>query len=209
MQGSHRLVNFLYSDKSSVPYYNQNAQIFYERTINADLSAGYNRFLALLEPPAKILDVGCGVGRDARYFEGLGYHVTAFDGSEEMVKFANQLLKEPAKLMFFEDMEFNNEFDGVWAAASLIHVPDNELPGILHRIHRALKPGGIFFATFKHGEGSHMQDGRTFYYMTEEPIRRYLGDQFEVIDIWTTEDLSSKVAHSPNKMWLNVLARKN
>ncbi|MDP1975918.1 MAG: class I SAM-dependent methyltransferase, partial [Alphaproteobacteria bacterium] len=84
------------------------------------------RFLAQLPLSSKILDAGCGVGRDAHVFENLGHKVTAFDGSFEMVKLANQILKEPAKLMLFQDIDFSEEFDGVWAVASLIHVPKHQ-----------------------------------------------------------------------------------
>lgn len=193
---------------SSIAYYNKNAQIFYERTINGCASELRERFLAQLKPSVRILDVGCGVGSEARFFEELGHHITAFDGSEEMIKLANQILKEPASLMFFQDMNFSEEFDGIWAAASLIHVPTHELKDVINRICRALKPGGIFFANFKHGEGEYTQEERTFYYMTETSLRYYLADQFKIIDIWTTEDHSSNFAHSPDKMWLNMLARK-
>lgn len=114
---------------SSVVYYNKNASIFYERTINANFSSLYDQFLNHLNPSARILDVGCGVGRDAHFFEKRGHPVTAFDGSKEMVNFANKILKEPAKVMLFEEMDFSEEFEGVWAAASLIHVPHDELKG--------------------------------------------------------------------------------
>lgn len=110
--------------------------------------------------------------------------------------------------MRFQEMNFSEEFDGIWAAASLIHVPKSELKDVMSRIGRALKPKGIFFVNFKHGEGEYTQEERTFYYMTEVSLRPYLADQFEIIDTWTTEDLSSIFAHSPDKLWLNVLARK-
>lgn len=194
---------------NSINYYNNNAQIFYERTINSGMSSNYEKFTPLLKPSAKILDAGCGVGRDTRFFESLGYKVTAFDGSEEMIKLANQIISEPAKLMLFKDMKFCEEFDGVWAAASLIHVPNEELEEAILSIHKALKPDGVFFATFKHGEGQHTQEGRTFYYMKEQVIKEHLSNFFEVIDIWKTKDSTANVAHSPDKMWLNVLAKKS
>ena len=194
---------------SSISYYNKNAELFYKRTINSDMSENYQKFLFRLKPlPSTILDLGCGVGRDARYFENLGYDVTAIDGAEEMVCFANEILKKPARLMLFREMNFTNEFDGIWAAASLIHIPEEELEDVIYRIDRALKPSGIFFATFKHGKGEYTQEGRTFYYMTEESIRKYLAEGFEFIDVWKTEDKTSSIAHSPDKMWLNILVRK-
>jgi len=193
---------------SSIPYYDKNAQAFHDRTINANMSESHDLFLELMVPSGNILDVGCGVGRDAHYFEKHGYAVSAFDGSVEMVRLANQILKNPAKQMFFDEMDFTEEFDGAWAAASLIHVPNKELTDIIKHIHKALKPGGIFLASFKHGDGEFTHEERTFYYMTDSGIRPYLEGLFEVIKIWTTEDRTSKVAPSPDKKWLNVLVRK-
>jgi SAM-dependent methyltransferase len=194
---------------SSIPYYEKNARLFYERSINVDQSALHKRFLEQLNPSVGILDVGCGVGRDARIFEELGHHVTALDGSQKMVDFASQILKEPARVMLYEDMDFSEEFDGVWAAAALIHVSPHDLKDVLNRIYRALKPGGILFANFMHGKGEYTSEERTFYYMTEDSLRHYLEGQFNLIDVWTTEARSSKFAHSPDKMWLNVLAKKH
>lgn len=193
---------------SSIAYYNKNAQLYSERTVNGCRLEFRERFLAQLKPGIKILDVGCGAGREAHFFEELGFDVTAFDGSEEMIKLARQILKKPPFLMRFQDMNFSEEFDGIWAAASLIHVPPHELKDIISRIGRALKPEGIFFANFKHGEGEYTQEERTFYYMTEESLRPYLTDQFKIIDIWTAENRSSHFAYSPDKLWLNVLGKK-
>jgi SAM-dependent methyltransferase len=198
---------------TSIPFYNQNAELFYQRVANPskNLASYYERFLPQLRPSSRVLDVGCGIGRDSQYFESLGHDVTAIDGSEEMVEFSNKILKKPAKLMLFEEMDFREEFDGVWATAAFIHVPGNELLDVLVRVHKALKPGGLFFFNFKHGQGEYIDplERRTFYYMTEDPLRGYLNGIFEVIDIWRTDDFSSSVAHSPDKMWLNALVRKN
>lgn len=149
---------------SSIGYYDKNAQTFYERTINADMSQCYDRFLQYLKPSGHILEMGCGVGRDALFFENLGYLVTAFDGSQAMVDFANKILKNPAKQMLFQEINFSEEFDGAWAAAALIHVPHNELSHVLTLIHQALKPNGVLLATFKHGEGQFTHEERTLLY---------------------------------------------
>lgn len=110
----------------------------------------------------------------------------------------------------FSEVDFVGRVDAVWSTASLIHVPREELGDILDRVSRVLKPEGIFFLNFKHGTGEYTDsvEKRTFYYMTREPIQTYLAEGFDIIEIWTTEDFSSCVAHSPDKMWLNILARK-
>ncbi|WP_085065632.1 class I SAM-dependent methyltransferase [Rickettsia peacockii] len=78
-------INILIVGKN-IQYYNNNAQEFYSRTINADLSDNYKAFTSYLPEQAHILDAGCGVGRDTKYFLSQRYQVTAFDGSTEMVK---------------------------------------------------------------------------------------------------------------------------
>lgn len=198
---------------TSIPFYNKNAELFAQRVAvpSKNLASYYERFLPPLAPSSKILDIGCGIGRDSKHFEDLGHLAFAIDGSEEMVLAANKILKNPARLMLFEELNFNEEFDAIWAAAAFIHVPGNELSDVLDKAFNALKPGGLFFFNFKHGQGEYTDpvEGRTFYYMTEQPIRRYLEKYNpEIIDIWTTDDFSSSVAHSPDKKWLNILIRK-
>lgn len=169
--------------EETLGYYNQNSAIFYERTINVDFSPYYNKFLPFIPDGGSILDVGCGVGRDAHYFEKLDYKVLAIDGSEEMVRLSNEILSRPAERVLFQDISYHEEFDGVWAAASLIHVPDHELQEILGKLHTSLKQGGVLLATFKHGSGHYTQEGRTFYYMREDVLRPKLEGMFEVLDV--------------------------
>ncbi len=99
----------------TIAYYNNHAQAFYDRTIHADLANSYKLFLKYLPEKSHILDGGCGVGRDAKYFSNHGYTVTAFDASEAMVKLAIQETKLPVLLSTFEEINFQETFDGVWA----------------------------------------------------------------------------------------------
>ncbi|MGI4852268.1 MAG: class I SAM-dependent methyltransferase [Janthinobacterium lividum] len=189
----------------STAYYDKNAQIFYDRTIHADMSQNQNLFLAHLKSKAKILDIGCGVGRDAYFFEQQGYDVLAFDGSQEMVNRANQILKQPAKHMFFNDINFDQEFEGAWAAASLLHVPNDYLKDIFAKIYSALKPKGIFFMSFKQGEGELKQEGRTFYYQTQESLAPHFNSLFAIVEIWTKKDTCT---FRSEQTWLNILLKK-
>ena len=159
---------------ASIAFYDEKAQVFYDRvsTPSKNLASYYERFIPLLSPRSSILDLGCGIGRDSQYFESLGHCVTAIDGSKEMVRFANAILRVPARIMLFSEVDFVNSFDAVWSTAALIHVPSEELGDIIGRVHRALKPAGIFFLNFKHGVGEYTDpiEKRTFFYMTREPI---------------------------------------
>lgn len=133
----------------TINYYNNNAQSFYRRTIGAELSESYDAFLKYLPYKAHILDAGCGVGRDSKYFFNKGYSVTAFDASREMVALASQETGLNVLHLCFEDLVFQNEFDGVWAQASLLHIPYHETRVVYEKIYRALKPQGFFFASYK------------------------------------------------------------
>jgi SAM-dependent methyltransferase len=188
-------------------YYDQHAESFKERTLHVDMGSLYQAFEPLLQKSAKILDAGCGSGRDARYFKSRGYHVVAMDGSYAMVKIASEVLEEPCLHLSFQEMAFRKEFDAIWANASLLHVPYEELKEVCLNLHQALKHSGVLYASFKYGTGKRETDGRTFYDMNEEMILPYLRGCFDVINIWKTADTRSQVAPSPENAWLNILAR--
>lgn len=192
---------------STLAYYNTNAQDFYDRTINTDMSQVLNKFFAHLPPNAHILDAGCGSGRDSKYFLSQGYEVTAFDGSQEMVMLAEKELHIPVSHMLFQDLNFEEKFDGVWACASLLHIPYEETKNIYTKIHKSLKPGGVFYASYKHGDSHMNSDGRDFYNMDETTILPYFNDLFEVIKVWQTAARNC-VAPSPSNAWLNFLVKK-
>jgi len=192
---------------NTIAYYNNNAQSFYDRTIGTDMSHAYRKFLELLTKNAHILDAGCGAGRDAKYFSALGYNITAFDGSKEMVKFATKELEKPVLHKRFQDLDFKEVFDGVWACASLLHVPYEETRDVYTRIYNALKPGGIFYASYKHGNAYMLADDREFYNMDEMTVLPYFKDLFNVIEIWQTTARNC-VAPSPSNSWLNFIVKK-
>ena len=136
----------------TLEYYNQTAQTFVQGTIDADLSKLHRRFLKLLPIEAHILDLGCGSGRDSKAFLEAGYQVTALDGSAACCKLAEAYIGQPVLCQTFDQLDFDQVFDGVWACASLLHLPYVELPGVFEKIARALRPGGYFYASFKYGD---------------------------------------------------------
>lgn len=192
----------------SVEYYNINAEDFYHHTIGIDMNHAYEVFLPLLPKHAKILDAGCGTGRDAKYFLEKGYEITAFDASLEMVKRSTVLLQKPTLALHFEDMTFKNEFDAVWACASLLHVPYEQTKTVFEKIHQALKSAGIFYASYKYGHGKMPAEGRDFYLMDEHSIMAHIRGLFEPIKIWQTNSTIKHKAPSPSNTWLNLLCRK-
>ncbi len=191
---------------NNIDYYNQNADSFYESTVETDMSEWQNRFLKHIPAGGRILDAGCGSGRDSKAFIKQGYSVVAFDASREMCKKASELIGQEVWQIRFDEMAFNDEFDGVWACASLLHVNDKDLPEIFKKIHKALKENGILYASFKYGEGKRERGERSFIDFTEEsikPILRMYG--FDIIESGITSDIRPG---RENEKWTNVIARR-
>lgn len=191
----------------SIDYYNKNAKNFFDRTINADVQDLYQKFLKHVPNQGRILDAGCGVGRDSKFFLSKGYDVLPFDGSLEMVKLTSNLLGRDAMHVLFQDIHFSSEFDAVWANASLLHVPYENLREVIEGFHKALLPSGILYASFKYGTSMRRTEDRIFFDMNEASIEPYLKGLFVPLEIWKSADTRSTVAPSPDKSWLNFIAR--
>ena len=150
-----------------------------------------------------ILDAGCGTGRDSLVFINAGYAVDAFDASEGMCRYASDLLKIKVKCMQFEELSGENEYDGIWACASLLHVNAVDLPDVLTRIKKLLKPDGVFYASFKSGSGERVKEGRYFNDMTTETCRKLFSESgFRILELFESED----VRPGRSEDWVNVIA---
>lgn len=191
----------------TIEFYNKNAEEFYNATVSADLSETCNKFLKYVAPGGKILDAGCGSGRDSLYFIKHGYKVVSIDASEEMVRLSSKLTGQQTLLMKFEDIDFKDEFDGIWACASLLHVPKMEIKGVMTRLAQALKENGIFYGSFKYGEGEEFRGERLFNFYDENSLRALISEikQLEVLEILVTEDVRPG---KEGEMWVNCLCRK-
>lgn len=178
----------------SFEFYNQNASSFFAQTVTADMSEAQNSFLRRLPKGGRILDAGCGSGRDAKAFAEQGYEIVAFDASAEMVRMAAAHSGLAIRQMTFEQMDWHDHFDGVWASASLLHVPRAELLCIIESFRQALKPGGVWYLSFKYGTEEREKDGRRFTDMNEEALQDELrqAGKLDLIEIWTSEDVRSE-----------------
>lgn len=129
-------------------------------------------FLARLPDGASVLELGCGSGRDAAAMIAAGFEVDATDASPAMLAQAEALVGAATRQMRFEDLQAQAAYDGIFANASLLHVPRAALPGILGRIHTALRPGGWHLASFKSGEAEGRDaHGRFFNYPDADWLR--------------------------------------
>ncbi|RKM60661.1 class I SAM-dependent methyltransferase [Butyrivibrio sp. CB08] len=191
---------------NNVEYYNENADSFFAGSVDANMSYAREKFTSHLPSGAKILDAGCGSGRDSKAFLNAGYDVEAFDASPEMCKRASEYTGLDVKNMRFEDMTYTKEFDGIWASATLLHVPMTELPSILQKMNAALKPDGVIYASFKYGDGTKMRGIRKFSDFNEKTIVPLFENAgFTILDNEVGND--NRLGRE-SEMWVEVIVRK-
>jgi len=192
----------------TLQYYNQSAQTFVQGTVDADLGKLHRRFLKLLPIQAHIFDLGCGSGRDAKAFLDAGYQVTAMDGSQACCKLAGDYIGQPVLCQTFEELDFDAAFDGVWACASLLHVPYAELTGIFRKVARVLRPGGYLYASFKYGDFEGERNGRYFTDLNEERLATLIEPVagLVVVETFVTGDVRDG---RYGEKWLNVIGEKD
>jgi len=189
----------------TIRYYDENAEEFIAGTLQADMSEARNRFLGLLQPGTLILDLGCGSGRDSKAFLERGYQVEAIDGSQELCAAAGRLTGLDVRHQTFDQLQEIEKYDGIWACASLLHVPKSEMPSILVHIKAALKLYGILYISVKEGDFDNLKKGRHFAdYWKEEFISLLKDQKLEIVDQWISED----VRPDRSEHWINVLARR-
>lgn len=194
-------------DPRTLAFYDREAATYAARNRRAR-SPELMSFLGLLEPGARILELGCGGGDDARVMLNEGFDVTPTDGSPGLAAVAEALLERPVKVMLFDELEEVAAYDAVWANACLLHAPEAALPAILARVHRALRPGGLFRASYKAGDGGDRDSlGRYYNFPTSETLRAAYGEA----GTWADLDLREARGGGYDKVertWLLVTARK-
>ena len=192
-------------------YYNLNAASFIETTRDVDMSEARGRFLASVPSrdgrPARILDAGSGSGRDARAFRLLGHDIEAFDASPTVVAATQAYAAVPTRLLRFEEFAWDHPFEGIWACASLLHVGQADLPGVIDRLAAYLIAGGALYLSFKRGTGERLKDRRRFTDMTAERLAALLDrcGHFGQPDIWQSRDCRPDRA---SEMWVNSVVKK-
>lgn len=192
---------------NTIAYYDQNAKIFIDDTVDVDFTKIQNMFLESLPSNAYILDLGCGSGRDTKYFLKRGYRVDAIDGSKELCKAASKYTGIDVKNMLFQELDEIEKYDGIWACASLLHVKREELTDIFEKIYMATKANGIIYVSFKYGDFEGERNGRYFTDMTEQRMAE-LSENIPALKVekqWLTGDVRADRA---DERWLNLILRK-
>ena len=155
------------ADRQTLEIYSLEAGKYATRDRKERADGFLDPFISMMPPGAVVLDLGCGAGWAAAVMQDHGFDVHALDATPEMAALAQQKLKRPVRVASFESVEDVDMFDGIWASGALLHVPKAEMPALLARLARALKPGGLLLATFKSGEGEARDKlGRFYSYYT-------------------------------------------
>lgn len=189
-------------DPQTLAFYDREATAYAGRRLAK--ASRLTRFLAALPVGASVLDLGCGGGQDSEVMLAEGFAVTPLDGSAGLARIAQARLGRPVRVQLFEDLEDEAAFDGVWANASLLHVPTAGLPRVLARVRRALKPDGVFHASYKAGDGGGRDTlGRYFNFPSEAELRAAYGEAGP----WAELEIRQGVRHSyeqEERTWLHV-----
>jgi len=198
-----------------ISHYRDHATAYANATRDVDMSPVHARFLAHMPASAKVLDAGCGSGRDALAFQRAGHQVAAFDASPELARLASEHTGLPVCVTDFLSLDAatplglppDARFHGIWACASLLHVAEADQAQAWARLWAWLAPGGVVYASYKLGEGERVDEsGRPFTDATERRLRAWIGylDSAREIETWVTTDQRQ----DSSERWMNALVFK-
>ncbi len=193
----------------TIDFYELNAGSYAELTLKADLTELRGRFLSQLAPGARILDVGCGAGRDLRAYKDAVFAAEVIEPAAALAKMASEFSGCPvrvAKIEEFDEKDTHPKFDGIWACASLLHLRRADLPRALTQIRHSLRESGVLFVSMQQGLGERFAPDGRFYclYLEEELLRAIQDAGFVALDIWESGDA---LPNRSSIRWINVLAR--
>jgi ubiquinone/menaquinone biosynthesis C-methylase UbiE len=176
------------------------------------------QFIAMMPPGGKILDAGCGPGRDSAFFTRHGFEVVGVDLSEKLLEIARtRVPTADFQKQDLRDLQFPPQsFAGIWASASLLHLDRNEIPEVLSSFYDLLTSGGVLFVMVKAGQGEAevseaISSGLTrhFTYFDREEIKNLLTESGFMIDqlySWNEKDRSPQLR---DVVFISGFATKN
>jgi SAM-dependent methyltransferase len=194
-------------NKDTVEYYNKNAAEYAQSTINLDISDLHKEFTKDIQAGGKILDAGCGSGRDLLAFKNLGFNVQGIDASAELVEIAKKNAGVPVEHKSFSDIKWKAEFDGVWCMASLLHLKKDELKEALGNIAESMKEGSKIYASFKAGEGESVDPkGRFFSYYSIPELSKIIEESkvFGDVKLYHGADAQGR----EDTQWISLSAKR-
>lgn len=192
----------------TIHYYDEHASQYFDSTSQVDLAMLYKEFLEYIPIGGRIMDLGCGSGRDVKWFRDHGYDAYGLDASEELVKKARNQLDIPVDTGLIEEWVAAETFDGIWCCASLMHLDDMSFDRFLSNLRFNLRPGGALFISVKEGiESGVSEDGRYFRDFNEETLKAFLSHyrDLRLEKVWYTKDKLQRESFR----WLNAIIKKN
>ncbi len=199
----------------TLDYYNRNSRRMAEQYESVDFSGALEAVFAALPSGARVLELGCGSGRDAAALVSRGFEVTAMDGSAEMLREAVRRHPELAggtvEHVLPGELPFETaSFDAVLSMAVIMHLHESELPTLFHTVHRVLRPGGLFaysVNTERAGRDEHGTDerGRHFTCLSASQWERYHTNAGFITE-WCRE--SDDVTGRPGVRWVTLVCRR-
>lgn len=164
---------------SSIDFYDSNAAAY---AVDGRVNPRLANFMTLVRKGGTILELGTGSGRDAKAMIEAGFSLDATDGSRELANLATSYLGQTVRVMLFDDLSAQGAYDGIYASASLLHVPKADLPGIIAKLYAALAPGGVVWASFKSGSSEGLDRfGRYYNYLDSSELHA----MFAAVAPWT------------------------
>ncbi len=193
--------------QTTIAHYRRHAHAFWQGTKDHDVSQNYNALLEALpkDQPLTILDLGCGPGRDLKYFKSLGHVAVGLDGCPEFCQMARSYTGCEVWQQEFQNLSLpQNHFDGIFANASLFHVAKLDFVAVLKHLHAALKPNGALFTSNPRGSGEHFDGERFAFYMEFDEYQKYLTEAgFSVVHHY----YRPKDRPQNEQPWLAVVSR--
>lgn len=196
------------NDKSTISYYDTRAREYVEGTFETDVRALYKRFLKYIPDGGVILDAGSGSGRDTLAFKSLGYVVEAFDASTNLASISSNLTGTQTKVMTFQEFSDDRKYDGIWACASLLHIPMRQMHQSLEKLVSAIRVGGVIYMSFKYGSSERaLPDGRHYTDLNERKLRILLErfPSIKINELWISEGEGEFAGRG---RWLNCIVER-
>ena len=191
----------------NLEYYSNHAEQYSEETAELDLAEAYRLFLPHVPDGGQILDAGCGPGRDSSYFSMRGYEVTSFDPCAEFVEIGRSKYQLSIQKHDFRSFQSNQQFDGIWCLASMLHLERGELLPIFQKFSSMLKPGGVLFASFKHGSGELRKSDRVFTLMNDQ-LFEFIHSQLSGVDLIERDLRKDARPGRESEEWISFLLRR-
>ena len=189
----------------TISYYNENAEQYYSSTIDVDFEWMRNKFASYLPNYARIIDIGCGSGRDVKAFREMGYDAIGLDASEELACLARAKSGIDVVVADMCTWIAEEPYDGIWCCAALLHLHEEDADRFLQNLQHNLTPNGILYISVKEGIQTGLDEkGRYMKNYTEEELRQKL--ERAGLEILDTE-MSGDMLGREQFRWLNIFAR--